>query len=290
MINNEFKLKKERSLGEIISDSFGFVRTYFTETKEVFKKFILPTLVVLLLSSIFLEYSRQQFMQGVFDENNFELLTGGITSAIALVLNVLFQIGFYIVSYISILAFMKQKADKATFSLEAINDTIRKDFLRVFGLVFVGVIIVVIGFFFLLIPGIYLLVPISLLAPIAVIGGKDFSASFTEAFRLIKENWWITFATILIFSLILSFASVIFQVPLIIYYVVKMIAGGGIEDPETMFGNDTDWVLILLTIIGQLGGFIFNLITVVMTGLIYYNLNEYHNNSGTIEDIESIGN
>lgn len=290
MINNEFKLKKERSLGDIISDSFGFIRVHFTEIKALFVKFIFPALVILLLSSIFMEYSRQQLMQGIFDGNNFELLTSGITSALALILNVFFQLSFYIISYISILAFMKQIADKTPFSLEGIGESIKKDFLLVFGLLFIGVLITIIGFIFFIVPGIYLLVPASLLVPIAVIGRKDFSASFNEAFRLIKENWWITFATILIFSLILSFASIIFQLPLIIYYLVKMIAGGSFDNLDTVFGESTNWVLILLTIIGQLGGFIFNLITVVMTGLIYYNLNEYHNNSGNIEDIDSIGN
>lgn len=290
MINNEFKLKKERSLGEVISDSFGFLRTYFSESKQIFVKFILPALIILLISSIFTEYSRQQLTTGILSDNNFNLLSGGITSAIAFLLNIVFQIAFYIVSYITILALMKQKADNEAFSLERIGQVLKEDFLRVFGLLFVGILIIIVGFLFLFIPGIYLAVPISLLAPIAIIGRKDFSASFTEAFRLIKENWWITFATILIFSLILSFASFIFQVPLLIYTLVKMFAGGTFDNADVFFSEETDWVFILLTVIGQLGGYVFNLITVIMTGLIYYNLNEYHNKTGTLEEIDSIGN
>ncbi len=290
MINNEFKLKKERSLGEIISDSFGFLRAYFSETKQVFVKFILPALIILLISGIFTEYSRQQLTTGILSENNFDLLTGSITSAIAFLLNIFFQIAFYIVSYISILGVMKQKANGEEFSLKAIGQELRADFLRVFGLLFVGVLIIFVGFLFLIVPGIYLAVPISLLAPIAIIGRKDFSASFTEAFRLIKENWWVTFATILLFSLMLSFAAFIFQVPLLIYTLLKMFSGGNFNESDVFFSEETDWILILLTIIGQLGGYIFNLITIIMSGLIYYNLNEYHNKTGTIEEIESIGN
>lgn len=290
MINNDFKLKKERSLGEIISDSFGFLRAYFSETKQVFVKFILPALIILLISGIFTEYSRQQLTSGILSEINFDFLTGSITSIIAFLLNFFFQIAFYIVSYISILGLMKQKADGEEFSLNAIGQVLKADFLRVFGLLFVGVLIIFVGFLFLIVPGIYLAVPISLLAPIAIIGRKGFSASFTEAFRLIKENWWITFATILLFSLILSFASFIFQVPLLIYTLLKMLAGGNFNESDVFFSEETDWILISLTIIGQLGGYVFNLITIIMMGLIYYNLNEYHNKTGTIEEIDSIGN
>lgn len=292
MIDNEFKLKKERSLGDMITDSFTFVRVYMPEIKDVFSKFILPALVVVLISSAFVEYMRQSITGSLLDDSNaFDLLSGGVITSIAFLISVLAQFAFYIVSYIVIFSLMRQKASNETFLVDSVAKDLKENFLHLAGILFVGIVMVIIAAIFLVIPAIYLIVPVSILPAIAILGKKNFSETFTTAFQLIKNNWWITFVTLIIFGLIISLGSIIFQVPLFIYYLIKFIFGyvDGMDESGILFSEDTDWILLILTIIGNFGGFLFNLLSVILTGLIYYNLDEFHNKTGTYEDIESIG-
>lgn len=112
--------------------------------------------------------------------------------------------------------------------------------------------------------------------------------SYQYSFTLIKENWWITFATLFVIYIIVAIASYAFSLPTIIYSWIKMGVFSGEMDAEN-FNVFNDPIYLLLNILSTLVQFLMNIIFLVATSLIFFNLNEKKNFTGTFERIESLG-
>jgi Mn2+/Fe2+ NRAMP family transporter len=142
---------------------------------------------------------------------------------------------------------------------------------------------------FCCIPGIFLYVPLSLSFAIMVYSKRSVTDSFGYSFDLVKEHWWMTFATIFVVVIIVTVATYAFSIPAAIYQYFKMGVFSGELDAENMNGNFIDPIYIILNLIATLARFLFNIISLVAITLIYFNLNEIKNNEGTMERIQKLG-
>jgi len=61
---------------------------------------------------------------------------------------------------------------------------------------------------------------------------------------------------------------------------------GTLSDPSSMF----DWGYVILTAISSIGQYLFYIIFIVACIFIYFNLNEKKNQTGTYDEINSLGN
>jgi hypothetical protein len=146
-----------------------------------------------------------------------------------------------------------------------------------------------VGIFICCIPGIYLWVPLALSFSILVFDQKDAVDAYSYSFKLIKDEWWITFATLIVVIIIVSIASYAFALPAVIYQWAKMGVLSGETDAESMTNIFQDPVYLILNMIGTLAQFLLNLISVVAGAFIYFNLNEKKNFTGTYQRIQDIG-
>ena len=112
--------------------------------------------------------------------------------------------------------------------------------------------------------------------------------SYQYSFTLIKENWWITFATLFVIYIIVAIATYAFSLPAAIYMWIKMGIFSGEMDAESL-NMFNDPVYLILNILSTLIRFLMNIILLVSTALIFFNLNEKKNFTGTFERIESLG-
>jgi len=80
-----------------------------------------------------------------------------------------------------------------------------------------------------------------------------------------------------------------FAIPGVIYSYAKMGIFSGTVDAESMTTAFQDPIYILLNIIANVGRFLLNIISLVAGALIYFNLNEHKNFTGTYERIQNIG-
>jgi len=138
-------------------------------------------------------------------------------------------------------------------------------------------------------PGIYLIVPLSVIFPIIVFQEKSFSDAFTESFKLIKQNWWITFATLIVITLLIWLISSLFQLPIVIMSAIETftsIEETGTPTTSNLAGN---WLYMTFYVLASLAQYILGIVTLISMVFIYFNLNEYHNKTGTLEDIDRIG-
>ncbi|MBW1295959.1 hypothetical protein [Aquimarina litoralis] len=292
MNNNYIQFKKKRELGDILSDVFVFLRTNFKPLFSVLFKTTGIVLVILLLSIAFYTHATSNFMDPFAlsgGSGNIAMFNSGIflISAFAMIISILI---FYGLVFGTVLHYIKAYTDNEGIVLEQTVITgVKKDLGSIIGLSILSSIMLTIGFILCIIPGIYLYVPLSLIFPILVFRKASVFDSIGESFELVKNEWWITFATLLVIGILSYIISIVFSVPAIMYTFFKTFTAaseGTFADPSSMI----DWVFIVLnTLASVLQYIIIYLFTAISSAFIYFNLNERKHHTGTFEEIDSLG-
>lgn len=292
MSNNYINFKQKRDLGTTISDTFAFLRN---EYKTIFKLYFRHVGIVLLLLVAATTYYQYQSLNlttsAQLGNNSFitELLPNlGFGFAAMIILS----IAYYALSICTISGLIKSYVEnKGVINEDEVRDLVNQKFLKMSGVFLLIGIILIVGFMLCILPGIYLMVPFSLVVYVMIFQNKGFSDAVTESFKLIKDNWWITFATILVVGILISVISSVFQLPIIILTAMETFTSLQSENPSSMFGEMSSKLLyIVFYIIAYLAQYILGLVTIIAVSFIYFNLNEIHNKTGTLEDIDQIGN
>ncbi|GAB5472141.1 MAG: hypothetical protein Mars2KO_02400 [Maribacter sp.] len=285
------EFKKKRELGDILSDTFAFLRNEFKPFFNTFLKIVGPYLLVMVICMALYMY---------FAGNSFNnLLLGAGSNNEAINFATLFVVGFlyiiavlvvYVMSQSTTLHYIKSYANgKGQINFDEIKSDVYKKFGSFIGLGFLVGISVVVGFMLCFIPGIYLWVPLALSFSILVFSDKGATDAYGESFALVKDEWWITFATLLIIGIIVGVANYAFSIPAQVYQIAKMGIFSGEMDAETVVDIFKDPIYLLLNIISAVAQFLLNLISVVAGAFIYFNLNEKKNFTGTYEKIQNLG-
>ncbi len=287
--NNYIEFKKQRELGEILSDSFVFIRNEFKPFLGTILKIVGPYILVMLISMGFYMYTIGDIFNLTAIGNTSISTYSPFIMILAVLALILSSIAAYVLAQGTVLHYIKSYIDnRGTTNYDEIRSGVYGSFWSLIGLGIIVGLSVFIGAMFCLIPGIYLAVPLSVSFAILVFLKKDTMESYQYSFTLIKENWWITFATLFVIYIIVAIASYAFSLPTIIYSWIKMGVFSGEMDAEN-FNVFNDPIYLLLNILSTLVQFLMNIIFLVATSLIFFNLNEKKNFTGTFERIESLG-
>ncbi|MGJ8734705.1 MAG: hypothetical protein ACSHW4_16235, partial [Cellulophaga sp.] len=180
--------------------------------------------------------------------------------------------------------------NNGVINFDQIKSEVYSTFWKFIGLAFLVGICVIVGLMFCLIPGIYLYVPLTLAFSILIFNQKSVGDAFSDSFSLVKDYWWITFATLLVVGIVVAVAGYAFSVPSAIYMYAKMGVFSAEIDPSNMGDTLIDPIGIFINVIAALFQYLLGIITVVAGALIYFDLNERKNLTGTMERIKSLGN
>jgi len=288
MQNQHINFKRKRELGEIITDTFKFLRENYKATfRNLFNIAGIPFLIFVAASAYnahtsFGSGSAFDFSSTFTAFNNAELI--GSTLLV------------YLTAFIFLIALQAciMSVIKSYISNEGIivDDEVKatvKERLGDIALAGIGkTILLLIGLMLCVIPGIYISVPFFLIFPILFFENKKANEVFSDCFHLVKDNWWITFATIFILGLLWYLISLVFSIPAMIYMGVKMftsIQENSISDPSSMFDLGT----IILSVIASAFQYITYIFMPIGAAFIYFNLNEQKNQTGTLEQIDRLG-
>jgi len=209
---------------------------------------------------------------------------------ICLILMFLAGIAFYGMLFGSVLHYIKAYINTSgSINNQHVIEGVKKDFGNIIGLGFLSGIMVFFGLMLCFLPGVYLYVPMSLVFSILIFRDTTISEAISDSFKLIKNEWWITFATLLVLGIIISVVSAVFSVPAIIYTISKsvvMATESTLSDPSEIM----DWGFIALNTIASAAKYILYVITAIASAFIYFNLNERKHATGALEQIDSLGN
>lgn len=279
---NYIQFKKQRELGEIISDTFKFLRENYKPLFKMIIKLVSLPFALLVLATAYYSYSLPtSFFQAVdFSSGNFI-----IAFAVLILAYVVFYASFYAAVFHFIKSYISHQGIAAE---EEVSAGFKKHFGSLLGLYTVTAILIVVGLLLLIIPGVYLSIPLSLAGAVMVFKDLSIQETIKYCLQLIKDNWWMTFITVIIISLLVYVIGLIFQLPLIVYTIIKVITFSQ-EGSVAELDASSDWIMIVLQVFSSLIQHLLSIITVIALAFIYFNLNEEKHLTGTFEKIESIG-
>ncbi|WP_106793311.1 hypothetical protein [Aquimarina sp. Aq78] len=287
MNNNYIEFKKKRELGDILTDTFAFIRENGKSLISVLLKTSGIAFVLLLLASGYYTYSSANIFDPVSIRNGEMLNSGALIIALFAMLATLLV--FYALLFGTVLHYIKNYINnKGSVDQGVVVQGVKKDFGNIIGLGILSGLITFFGFMLCAIPGIYLYVPMSLVFSILVFRNTSISDAINDSFLLVKNEWWITFATLFVIAIIIGIISMVFSIPAVIYTFTKTFTAaseGSLADPSTM----VDWVFIVLNTLSSAVQYILYIITAISTAFIYYNLNERKHATGALEQIDSLG-
>ncbi|HIB37547.1 hypothetical protein [Mesonia sp.] len=281
------QFKKERELGDILSDTFKFIRENYKVLFKALLKYTGPVFLLQLFALGYYSYAsvgqNPFFTSGISGSTNgFEFLS---SFSFLMFASIAYQAFMNGTIFQSIKSYIKNNGE---INIDEVGEGMSANWSAYLGLAFAVSIMVFAGMIFCVIPGIYLAVPLCLVYCIRTFDGLSFSENISYAFTLIKENWWITFFTLFLMGIIVYLISAIFQVPALIYTLTKTLTAveeGTFSDPTFMF----DWIYLVLNVVGSAFSYVIYAILSVCIGFIYFNLNEKKNHTGAYESIENLG-
>jgi hypothetical protein len=282
------EFKKQRDLGAILTDTFAFLRNQFKPFFSTFFKLVGPYLFLLVIS-----YSLYFYFVGDLANFNIERSNEVITPIMIFIVAILMLISIvlaYAMAQSTTLHYIRSYSNnKGTIDFDEIKKSVYATLGKYIGLSFLVVLTVIAGFIFCILPGIYFYVVLSLSYSILIFNQKSVNDAYQYSFTLIKNEWWSTFGNIIVIAIIVGIAGSALNLPAVIYMWAKMGIFSGEMDAESMAGGIVDPVYIFLNVLGTVIQFILQVITIVAVALIYFNLNERKNFTGTYEMIESLG-
>lgn len=308
--SNYIEFKRKREIGDILSDTFKFLRKNGKPLFQIFSKLILIPFIILIAAVVYYNTTSSEVVEAIsgMASPNFDIAQFLISFIILLVAGMAYNgllygsISEYIKEYTSTngnpnleTVIQKTKANTSKFiGLSFAN--LAYVFLGPFLLMILGIFLIgsgsaaiilgVLIFIFAIILMIYLYTKFTVIFPSITNANTTISNSFTISGKLIKNEWWMTFITLIVLGLILGAISFVFQLPAVIYEVSKDFTASTTYSATNV---STDWILVILTTIANTISYILYVILAIASNLIYFNLNERKNQSGSLERIDSIG-
>ena len=281
------ELSKTRDFGEIISDSFLFIRQNFKPLITCFFVFCGFFLLAGAITGILQQLKVAELVNGA-DFNNGTIPTKkfgmfnnfGWESLLTMLFSFI-TLTLIPVTMLSFMALYKAKGNIAP-TTEEVWGYIKYYFFKIFGSNLLNCIILIIATLFCLVPGIYLYPILGLMFPIMIVENTSYSYAFSQSFKLIKDNWWMTFGALFIAGLIAYICMALVTVPFAVVNVwsvlLHQVKHAHLSTISIVFGSVFTQIAHVLYIL-----------PLVTLSLCYFSLTEAKDATGLMDRINQLG-
>jgi hypothetical protein len=285
----KFELLKSRDFGEIITDTFVFIRMNFKPlliTIITFCGFFIVATAILSAiqqaktAGIMNEFASSAEAPRLFSNSNpFERIFN-----VEYFLTIIFVMLNYIALPVAVFSFIAlyREKDGVAPTPQEVWGYFKYFFFRILGSGILLALLLMIGFVLCIIPGIYLYPIFAMVFPVMVFENASFSYAFSKSFRLIKDKWWETFGALFVISLIVGTAAAIVAIPTTIVNF-----GSLILHPKA--GMHLSVTLSVITAVLQSICQLLYVVPFVTVALCYFNLSEKAENTGLLGRISQLG-
>jgi hypothetical protein len=286
-MQTKIELGKPRDFGEIIGDTFAFIRQNF---KPLLKYFFIFCGFFLLASAAINVMLQVRVFDVVSNANTSTYgTTNPLANIIGLIPEYLLLFVITILMYVSInvmvlcyAALYKQKQNTPP-TVEEMWGYFKYYYLRILWASFITALVVFGGSVLCLIPGIYLYPIMALVPSIIVIENTSFGYAFNQSFRLIKDNWWVTFGVLVVIYLILYVANLVVAIP-------SLILGAGSVFLHLFKGTSALSIpAAIFTTVIQSFSYVFHILMIVAINLCYFNLTETKEGTSLLGRMDQFG-
>ncbi len=268
MIEKEIQFRKKRELGDILSDSFDFIKQEYKPVSTLIFTYVLPFLILYGIVQVYI----QMKVIGNIDLSDPEAMMANI-GPIYLNMFLFSLFGIFVQSlligtYYSYIEIYVKKG-KGNFDLSEIKPLLFSNSLLALGASFVVFIITMIGIIMCIIPGIYFANTFSIVVMIIIFEKKGLSNAMSRSWNLVNFQWWNTLLINIIGILIIMAVSFVLSIPAMLAGVTTTIIG--IKETGTI--NYPDWYWVLTGISTVISSLLW-IIPFTFLAMQYFNLDE----------------
>lgn len=274
MNNSKIEFRKVRDFGALLNVTFDYIRKNF---KLLFKANLLIASPFILLAGVFMGIYQSSMFSFAYNQD-FESF--GVPFVLAMIFMIISYVIITVVTYSHLIVY--KQSETGVFELDDVWQMVKKKFFLVL-LTGIGYSIIVgLGFLFLIVPGIYLSIALSLIFIVRLEEEIGFFDAVSRCIKIVKHNWWFTFGLIFVVGIIQGFLMYALYIPNYIMMFVTAFAG---IDSETSGLNRI--LYIITSLISSLGALLYTISTIAIA-FHYYNLVERKEAPGLLEQIDEI--
>ncbi len=281
----KIELRRTRDFSEKINATFEFIRQ---NIKPLAKSLIYISGPFILLQGFFNGFYQKQALGGgglgaldIFNTSSDLVMWLGLTY--------IFLLLGYISSIIVVYEFMRlyeTKQSPETIDVPEVWEGVKENYLPMFGASIVIFFLVVFAMILLILPGIYVAVAFSLVAPIMIIEKKGMGEALSRCFKLITEKWWSTFGLIFVTSIIVGVMGLIFVIPQSVFSAIFLLHSKEVADQMPMWQQAG---MVISSMFYSIGANLLQAIVFVAIAFQFYNLIERKEAKGLMSKLESFG-
>jgi hypothetical protein len=271
-------LKKVRDFGEVINDTFIFLKQNF---KPLFK-ILIPITILFVVANILLAVFQFINLQDIYKSTNGNLagvlLNKSVTTS--LITGLFGSIVYFIVAlttYCYVAVYIENKSE--TPEMAQVWGFFKYYFFRYIGIRLLTGIALVVGLVLCLLPGIYLMPIVSLTVAAVVLENRGTFNAISRGFILIKQDWWMSFGTLVILIMILYAFVITLTLP-------SLIIGGSASLLTPNF-NRPIYAIIIQSIISGLSVYSY-VIVIIGNCILFYSLVEKKESEGLLDRINDL--
>lgn len=275
---NTFDFNKIRNGGEIIGDTFAYLRIHFLSLGKALLFFVFP----FQLTGLFLAQDSLGF-------DFADILISETTEQLADSFGWGYFVGLFL-SYAGSMALIAVTIGHMRIvqmgkepSLANLAQGLPGRSLGIWGLSFLVGLMVFFGMFLFIIPGIFIAVKLSMASSAYIMEDEGVGDAISSAWEVTKGYWWDTLLIIIVMYILVAVAAIIVTVPTSIG--ALLLGNSGVLESTAWASTVVTGLGSLLTAIGNL----FYVILYVSFTLQYLNLKERKEGGGLRAKIEALG-
>ncbi|PST84741.1 hypothetical protein C7T94_01015 [Pedobacter yulinensis] len=272
-------LRKNRDFGELVNDSFLFLRQNFKSLVRIFFMYCGLFVVGGMIAMIFQQIKNVSYYNGVLTQKRnpgpFDMFSQFGFEYVLALLSMWVSFTLMTVSVVSFMALYAEN-DKTIPTNEQLWQRIKETFLRTLGSSVVWFILLLVGSVLCVVPGVYLFPVCSLFYVVLITEKCSFGEAWTKSFRLIKNNWWMVFGVLFVMYVIVYFSTTLITLPTTIMTLVGVL------------GESSPRISLTFSIIGTVLQFVcqvFLILPTIASCLVFYSLSEHKDGAGLLERI-----
>ena len=280
---------KIRDFGEIITDTFGFIRENF---KPLIKCFFIFCGFFLVAAALFTALQQVKTVNAVndlktdapnlvFGQRNNPFALFGIEYLMIIICYLL----TYVATHLTVISYICLYKEKGNIPPEPIEvwGYFKHFFFKFLGSGILMFLMLCVAMLFCFVPFFYLYPIFSIVFPIMIIENTSFGYAFNKSFKLAHKNYWTTFGAVFIMWVIVYVAAMVILLPIGALNVGSMFMH---------FGKGTPMSLTLAVVGGVLEQIVrvVYILPIITACLCYFSLSEEVEGTGLMGRINELGN
>ena len=283
MNTNPFEFRKNRDFGEIISDTFTFLKQHW---KPLVKANLAIGGIYLLATTVcfttFMLRANGLFTRAA--NSTIDEFANPITTIlkpdlfILVIAALLWVVSIYLVTFGYIAIYMEH--DKKQATIADVWEYYKYYFWRGIGAQFLVGLMVAAGFIFCILPGFYIGVVSVLVLPALMFENATPGQAITRSFSLIKGNFWLVLGVTFVLGFIAGIISRVITLPITIISFFLAIS----------HGTKSPLIIQLFSIMASIIGYLFYIILPVGASICYFSIIEKQDGTGLLDRLNNLGN